>query len=274
MAQSFNIAIELKCEVGKVVWSVVRARPSSWRSSEPLPSLGLTVTAPREYVGEKLYLGNERLPHQLRRELLTGDRRLSASSRKQEFELIMGNSTKDDGGFQSVNPWTLRGEFLALDPKKVGIHGLVGFLNRCGQWSTSISVHRGYKRLFKPEGFWRDRDKLISEMNAGTSRWDDPTFFSGFGLRRRSQFPHLVHIDQYCFDAILHSVTFDLMRGVKFGLCAREDCRRPFPIESRHRRIYCDQYCGHLVSLRIRRSEGGAKPKVSKRRVEVNHVAL
>ena len=46
------------------------------------------------------------------------------------------------------------------------------------------------------------------------------------------------------------TVLADVARGIRFKTCKRKDCRKPFPIESEHKRDYCKPYCGHLVSLR------------------------
>ena len=255
MAHHFSVAIELKCEVREVIWSVGRGRPSSWRPSEDLPSLGLTMTSPPEHAGEKLYLGGNRLPSQLKRELLTGDRRLSASSRKLEIDLIVGSSRGRRGeSDHQIDPWALRSEFLSLDRKETSNSNLVRFLNQCGQWSDATFIGYEEKRLFPPGEFWSDRHKLISAMKLGTSHWDSRDFRPAFDMICRSEFPHLITVDRFCLDAIFHSVTIDLMSGVKHGLCAREDCRRPFSFESRHERLYCGQYCGHLVSVRKRRT--------------------
>lgn len=259
MAHTFNVAIELKCEVSEVTWSIVRGKPFSWRPSELFPSLGVILTGPAQHAGKKIYT-ERALPSELRHELASG--RLSAASRKREFEFILGKSTTRLGErSREIDPWILRSDLFALDPRKTSNKDLVKFLNRCGQWSDPLSISFGYECLFLPFMFWRDRKKLIATVKAGTSGWDDPEFFSGLGMRRRAHYPHLVHIDRYCFDAMLSTVTFDAMRGVKFGVCARADCRRPFPIESQHRRIYCDQYCGHLVSVRKRRSDRRSQSK-------------
>ncbi len=50
---------------------------------------------------------------------------------------------------------------------------------------------------------------------------------------------------------LLHATThIDLIRGAKFKLCERPDCRTPFPVLSAHRRKYCNWDCAHLESVR------------------------
>ena len=271
MAHIFDIAIELEYLAPEVTWSAGRGRPSSWRRFSYGRSLEMTMTAPQKHFGQKLYLGESQLPHlphPLRHELLSGKCRLSYTSRQQEFELIVGHAAKENPGpGRPMNPWTLRNEFLGL--KDTSNHSLVKFLNKCGEWSDESELGaRRYSsddktRIFLASRFWEDRKKIRLAIKEGVSKWHDGPYGSGFRLARRAEYPHLLLPEVFCLDAILHSVTLDLLRGVKFRVCAREDCRKPFPVESGHGKIYCEQYCGHLVSLRNKR-EGKKISKKSK----------
>ncbi|WP_348265272.1 hypothetical protein P8935_12165 [Telmatobacter sp. DSM 110680] len=50
--------------------------------------------------------------------------------------------------------------------------------------------------------------------------------------------------------AIIATIQVDALRGAKFRVCARHDCKSaPFRIEARHK-IYCDSDCAHLVAVR------------------------
>ncbi len=88
--------------------------------------------------------------------------------------------------------------------------------------------------LRKPAGEWLPTQKLLA-------------------LVPRPQYPHYVRQAVNCQRAILDTIIIDLLRKVKFRLCARPDCRTPFAIESRHHREYCRPYCAHIESLRRRR---------------------
>jgi hypothetical protein len=54
--------------------------------------------------------------------------------------------------------------------------------------------------------------------------------------------------------AIIASVQIDHLRGARFRVCARPDCGRVYEVQSKHERMYCEQYCAHLVSLRRKRA--------------------
>ncbi|MBX3333931.1 MAG: hypothetical protein KF876_07390 [Nitrospira sp.] len=53
----------------------------------------------------------------------------------------------------------------------------------------------------------------------------------------------------------------DLIRGAKFKVCERPDCKTPFPILSGHARKYCDWYCGHIESVRRTRMKAKRQRK-------------
>jgi hypothetical protein len=83
--------------------------------------------------------------------------------------------------------------------------------------------------------------------------------------RIRSEYPHLLVRTNFCREAIEATITFDHLRKIKTRICKRADCMKPFPIESRHKRKYCSQYCGHLESMR-RQSREQAKQKQKARK--------
>ena len=56
------------------------------------------------------------------------------------------------------------------------------------------------------------------------------------------------------YHMLLATVFADVARGIRFKTCKRKDCQKPFAIESAHKRKYCGQYCGHLVSQRKKRA--------------------
>jgi hypothetical protein len=68
------------------------------------------------------------------------------------------------------------------------------------------------------------------------------------------------------YDALLATVFFDVARGLKFKVCSRKDCGKPFPITSDHAKWFCSQYCGHLVSQRNKREMEKKKRQAEKER--------
>ena len=55
-------------------------------------------------------------------------------------------------------------------------------------------------------------------------------------------------------EAIMASILTDHLHGVRYAICGREDCAKLFPVKTKRARLFCTQYCGHLVSLRKSRS--------------------
>jgi hypothetical protein len=74
-----------------------------------------------------------------------------------------------------------------------------------------------------------------------------------FRWRRKRQAAALMAND--VVTAIFATIYVDLLRGAKYGFCARPDCNKPFEIESGHRRLYCKMYCAHLEGLRRMRAK-------------------
>jgi hypothetical protein len=49
---------------------------------------------------------------------------------------------------------------------------------------------------------------------------------------------------------LIATVLADIARGLRFKMCKRKDCQKPFPLKNRHKRDYCSHKCAHLVSVR------------------------
>jgi hypothetical protein len=62
------------------------------------------------------------------------------------------------------------------------------------------------------------------------------------------------------------TVLADVASGIRFKECKRRDCRKPFAIESKHKKKFCSQYCGHLVSQRKKRHAEQNKKRADRRR--------
>ena len=67
------------------------------------------------------------------------------------------------------------------------------------------------------------------------------------------------------FEAIVATVLIDHLQRHTFKRCAREDCGEIFQLTSRHGQKYCQQYCGHLESLRKQRRKERARRKLMRR---------
>jgi hypothetical protein len=61
-------------------------------------------------------------------------------------------------------------------------------------------------------------------------------------------------IPRTVIDAVVASIQIDKLLGAEFRYCARPDCKKPFQIESRHRRIYCSTDCAHYIAVKNNRA--------------------
>ena len=137
---------------------------------------------------------------------------------------------------------------------------LKGFLNRVGVFDPSL-------KRFKDLEAWQ---RLIrSLMTTQPTSWSellsttDPQLANAV-LQYRN---HVVHfpLDQAdhlsvirassALEAMVATVLLNHMSGIRHAVCNREDCGKLFRFETARERIYCSQYCAHLVSLRRKRRE-------------------
>jgi hypothetical protein len=66
----------------------------------------------------------------------------------------------------------------------------------------------------------------------------------------------------YCEAAIEATISIDHLRGMKFRLCKLKDCRKPYLVNTRQKRMYCSMAHAHLANVRkIRAEERKAKAK-------------
>jgi hypothetical protein len=55
------------------------------------------------------------------------------------------------------------------------------------------------------------------------------------------------------FRMLLATVFIDVARGIRFKVCQRKDCGKPFPLESKHKKKFCCWYCAHITTVRRNR---------------------
>jgi hypothetical protein len=255
-----NVDIELIFEKLPVQWTIGRAKPSRLPSA-PFTWLEMTVTSPREHVGRALHVSPSYLPIELQREIRHSSRRLSARARSFEVELIIGHlrpvGKGIEGPFPERDAWQLLREFFRL---KHGSERLVEFLNECGDWSEETDFRPRYKedyiRIFSPDQFWHDRQKLVDRFKeVGTRNWKPDLSGVDFPMQVRAEHPHLFLRTRKFFEAAMHSVTLEFLSDSKFKLCKKPDCRMPFKVRTAHERLYCGQPCAHHESIRRSRAK-------------------
>jgi len=171
-----------------------------------------------------------------------------------------------------ADAWLMREEFFHLKSGDTG--QLLRFLNKWGLWTEepegwedpNLSGHPSLRCSVFVDRVWEDK-RLFREAVIGSAiDWLKPDYDPDVPetevgqvndlftlVTFRNKYPYHFLRATGCELAIRTTITIDLMRKVKFRICARPDCATPFPIESRHRRAYCCQYCAHLESVRRNR---------------------
>jgi hypothetical protein len=144
---------------------------------------------------------------------------------------------------KACDPWEMRHEFFRL---KRDSSALLEFLNKWGAWSGS------QQQL--PAEIWESQDTFRQALRGSGPWFGHPASVLSYPNARK-EYPHFMLQASDCEQAIRSTITFDLVRKIKFCLCARPDCSGVFAIESRHKRKFCCQYCAHLESVRRQRRE-------------------
>jgi hypothetical protein len=222
----------------------------------------VSISSPLEYRGVVRTISQEFLPNHIRRQLPSCNP-LARELKRTPIDVLLCLPPRDNLtsweplGIVEVDPWRCRHEFLSL---KRSTDKLLRFLNEYGAWSEDLSPRRGRglrgqwgpKVAFEAQ-LWVEQDHLRKRLKRGASEW-----FKGGGALKfteRSEYPHYVHEDGNCSDAIKTSIAIDFLRRTHFKLCARKDCGTPFPADRKGKR-YCKQYCAHLASVRKGRKSG------------------
>jgi len=79
---------------------------------------------------------------------------------------------------------------------------------------------------------------------------------------RLSTYPFFQTSDSTCSTAIETTITMDKLRDIPYRLCALEGCGKPFPLKTRHDKLYCSTEHAHHASVkRGREAKRKAKTK-------------
>jgi hypothetical protein len=188
---------------------------------------------------------------------------------------IAKGQSPEDVRLSPLDGWNYRGEFFGLpenDPAR-----LAEFLNRVGVWSSdpesaALDWSR-YPLYVSPDDIWLFRqdlkDALLYQKKFSsdvTPRRQMPkTLFDLMTepYRAANEFPLHFELSNVVTGVVtvlnarrmlIATVLADVANGIRFKACMRPDCPQTFPLESEHKRKFCSQYCGHLVSQRKTRA--------------------
>jgi hypothetical protein len=178
-----------------------------------------------------------------------------------------------------------RREFLALQEND--IEGLRDFLNTVGAWDTWEDLYDPSPLRFwskgpvyvYPPSIWemqRAMRKALLDKKRLTGRVAPPKTLQDVLAELDPQHTFPLHFD--FSEVVAGTVTVlnarqmlwttvfaDVAKGLNFKECKRRDCDRIFPVGSKHKRKFCTQYCGHLVSVRKSQAAARKRKRAEKR---------
>lgn len=205
------------------------------------------------------------------------------------FPTVITDSSLDAFPLTERDAWTCREEFLSL---RVGdSDGLREFLESVGLWFSSehdpishrsreITAHlkKGNPTPIAVAGLWRFQRSLRESLLKKKAFKETYAPVVGRPLtalqllnesREGIEYPLRVELTNVvagvvtltdAYRMLLATVFFDVARGIRFKTCQRKDCRRPFPLVSKHEKKFCDPYCAHITAVRRDRQKKKRQP--------------
>ena len=198
---------------------------------------------------------------------------------------LRGSESPDQVRVFELDSWQCREDFFRLSKNDVG--KLTEFLNKYGIWSSDpegAAFDSSRPLYVEVENVWEFRDDMRLALShdyrkyfiaSVTPIYKKPrTLLDLIPAYAGNEFPLSFELSSVAAGtmvltnakrAILASLLVDIVRGIRFKNCARKDCGVPFPVETKHQKIFCSQYCGHLVSLRRKRSKDSARKRKARK---------
>jgi len=206
------------------------------------------------------------------------------------FPTVLYDSTPDHFKLKEVDAWTCRESFLAVPENDNEAMRL--YLESVGIWLDDsyesehplreIAQHRaaGHPHAVTLFGLWRFRTMIKRALinprgfreKYGVQPGRPETALQLLNETRRvMEFPLSMELGKAvsgiialndAYRMLLATVYIDVVRGIRFKVCARKDCQRPFPLESKHAKKFCCWYCAHITTVRKNRP---SKKRRSKR---------
>lgn len=200
-------------------------------------------------------------------------------SRMFAFPTVIADGSLDAFQVAERDAWACREEFLGL--RASDTDGLRKFLESVGlwfswehdpisHWSSEVTEHlkKGNPTPITVAGLWRFqkslRDSLLKKKSfKETYALEVGRPLTGLQLLNESregiEYPLRVELTNVvagvvtltdAYRMLLATVFFDVARGIRFKTCQRPDCRKPFPLESKHEKKFCCTYCAHITAVR------------------------
>jgi hypothetical protein len=190
-------------------------------------------------------------------------------------QLRKWESSPGEVRLSELDGWACRDKFFGLQEDDVP--GLADFLNQVGAWfsgpdSAALDWSR-YPLYAHADEVWQFRedlrDALLDQSRKHFVEQVAPelpvpkTLLDLMAPRPANNFPLRFELSKVAAGVVtiinarqmlFTTVLADVASRISFKTCKRKDCEKPFPIESAHKRKFCSQYCGHLVSQRKKRA--------------------
>lgn len=275
MAHRIDLPVEFQFKVEPIKYLPGAIRLRKWWLGYSHWQLWAYISAPAELAGfgrsdELFSVSPEHFPSSLREQLGTPGQPLSSAVKKVDLDVFLcmypdGCNLEHPPKARVIDPWQLRHDFLHLKPSS---ETLLEFLNYYGKWSGITSPRIVNWAFYDPRTREGNADVLIPSLAFESEIREEQTAIrnalkgnpadwlakSSLNFGSQSKFPHYVHTDYTCRDAIHTSISIDYLRRVPFRICKRPDCGEPFAADRKGKQ-YCSQYCAHLVSVRRTRKE-------------------
>jgi hypothetical protein len=151
---------------------------------------------------------------------------------------------------RTMDPWKLRSDFLST---RDTYDAVLDFMNRELWFHGPFETFKGFCRwqvfvrraLLLPFGQW---SRLASEFGAlkaslllgrisVAAKWDGRIPIGEIQVNTP-------------MEAILMTLRIDKIKDIRYEICVRPDCGEIYEITTKHRRLYCSQYCAHLENVR------------------------
>ena len=266
MARTILLPVQFEFNNRRMNWFLARLKRISWRRDDNGSwRLEASVSSPTRFRRLRYGLDPNKLPDQIRQQLPPQGERLPADLLRMSIEGFLFIPPHYPPQTVKIDPWRARKEFLSL---RRSTTDLLAFLNEYGAWK----VEHGFvdlmewtspwrrPRLALPADFWDEQARIREVLKKGGHFWP----WTQMDFSPRSEFPHYLHEDGFCLHAMNTATMVDFLKGVRFRSCARQDCPNIFPAD-RKGKIYCEQYCGHMVSVRKKRRLEGQRKRRPKR---------
>jgi hypothetical protein len=277
VAHIITIPIALEYRPRKATWKIAHGTVVDWEEGTeedpaflvelPHSSTGATVTAKAEYLPGPLAIAykdtDDAYLAQYHRDAVYVPLDFAQFTEEQRRIPLLSCHFPNGPKRVLANPWLMRDEFIQL---KRNDENILDFLKKWGDWGEYLKTgspegnsetrfenpDNSANKYLLPSAVWKYQDLFRQALSSPPELWFQSAYSMIWSSPRR-EYPHHLIDTTDCVRAIRATITFDLLRDLPRGICARPDCSTPFIMDSKHGKRYCRKYCAHLESVRRNR---------------------